>query len=330
MIDFRTNRRARIAFPLSTLLVVLAATGCNDSSTDDTEGIVCLYPDHGAAAVPEQAILMVEVPSQLTHDVEITAFLEADDGTQEELGCHPGEVDGLIPCLRAGLLERDTAYTFAAEIVGLPETYTENTFTTAPPSGVSYEIGSTVAIERLGGSPIAASVLDSLLGDGSPLLLVGGGIHGVEELPSLGTHWVWGPGAILVAHPGTYAVVEDVGYPFTVLTQIGDDGWFSGRSDHAYLPIRLDGVWHQVRLDDVLLHGEIDPDATGLPLREIQIEALLPRDSIDRIADQIGTGEAFLLQTLVEYNVDSDQDGTVDSARLLLRGTGAPAEIHVP
>jgi len=160
-------------------------------------------------------------------------------------------------------------------------------------------------------------------------------VHDAEDLPSLGSHWVWGPGTNLVDPQGepiedTYAVLRDVGYPLSIKTQVDGEGAFFGRTDHAHLPIRVDGTWIAVRIDDVSLRGSVDPHDTGLPVVEFQVSALIPDISIDRVADELGSTEAFLLQTLVEYNVDADGDGTVDSALLTLGGSGLPTTIHVP
>ena len=319
-----------------TLIITLLAStlvfGCTleEPVGDVTEGqIIALFPDEGAAAVPRDVVMMIEVANDLDDSVEIEATLEAEGADPVALNCSPSNHDHLYNCLTTFELEAETWYTFTAEIAGAPNSRTVSNFATSHPEGLGYEIAREFNVERVGGLSFATTFFNALLSGESALLLVSQDLHTSADLPSVGTNWVWGPGAYVNAE-SAYAVDRSVGYPLSSLTMVDEQGTIFGSSSHSYLPLLVNGQWLPIRVDDLVLRGSLDPNDPELPVSELNVEANIPKSSIDRIASLLGATDASLLESLVELDVDTDLDGVPDAARLVASTQAVPAPIFKP
>ena len=315
---------------LGSLICGLVTAGCplEDPAGLGSEGyLVALFPDDGAAAVPPEVVLAVELGSDLDLPVDLDVTLQRGGASPVPLACSPSVDERLLDCTTGTALQVDSTYVMTAEIPGEPDSRLVSRFSTGHPQGAGYELAEEMNVERLGGGSIAPPVLASAIVGGAPLLLVSENVFDHDDLPAVGTHFVWGPGRELVApDSGVYAVVRDVGYPLASMTMIDDAGYIFGSSAHAYLPIWLDGGWHPVRVDDLVMRGLLRENDPGLHVAELTVEANVPEVSMDRILAQISGPEATLLGALVEMDTDTDLDGEPDAARLVM-STRAPAVV---
>ena len=318
-------------FLLLTFVTISALVGCTLEEPVGTvsEGqLIAVFPDDGAAAVPLDSSFMVETGADLDDGVEIVGRIEPVGGSPVDLSCEPTTFGGLHQCSYPADLEEDTDYVFTAEIAGGTTSLSSN-FTTAHPLGLGYEITHSLQVERVGGMSIATDLFNALLSGEAELLLVSENIYDDGDLPSVGSNWVWGPGAWIESE-SAYAVARAVGYPLSSLTMIDDDGTIFGSSSHSYLPLSVSGAWLPIRVDDLVLRGSLDPGDPALPVSELRVEANVPSTSIDRIAANLDPTSAELLLTLIKLDVDTDLDGEPDAARMVLSTEAVPAPIIRP
>ena len=317
-------------FPL-TLITISAFIGCTleDPMGTVSEGqLIALFPDDGAAAVPLDSTFVVETGDDIDEAVEIVGLLEPVGGTPVEMTCAATTLVGLHECFYPTDLEEETDYVFSVELAG-GTTSLSSAFTTSHPQGLGYEITHSLQVERVGGLDIATDLFNALLSGGAKLLLISEDIYDDEDLPSVGSNWVWGPGAWIESE-SSYAVARAVGYPLSSLTMIDDEGTIFGSSSHSYLPLAVGDSWLPVRVDDLVLRGSLDPGDPELPVSELRVEANVPSTSIDRIASNLDPSSAELLLTLVELDTDTDLDGELDAARMVLTTEAVPAPIIRP
>ncbi len=316
------------------LAIALLAAGCAElpesALGDGSRGVVAPYPDDGAAGIPVAQAPFVDVGHAEPDDLVLEAFLIPDGQPGIELTCTPSGDRARHRCDPPGPLQEDTTYTLQVELAGGGTGPVSTRFTTRAPQGLAYEVGTAMHVERLGGGG-TAEALGELLCSGTPALLV------LEEVapgdaPPLGyRNWVWGPAVALPGEAqGTHAVQQGVGYPFALVADVAADGTISGHGDHAFLQVEVDDVWHQVRVDDVRLSGHFKAVGDLLLTCDLALEAVLPRISVERLADRAGEPAASLIWSQLELDVDTDGDGSEDGARLRLRTCAAPAEVQQP
>lgn len=325
---------SRVLPPTLALLGALALLGCplDEPASPHGDGfLVALFPDDGAAAVPLETSLIVEIGPDVESPIDLAATLQRDGGAPAEVACTSTDDPLLMVCVPDEALQENAHYVLAAELDGAPGTRLESRFSTAHPEGGGYELAENLTVERFGAGVIASPLLNAAIAGGFPLLLVSVDVFDDADLPAVGTNFVWGPGKNLEGLGGdVYAVARNVGYPLASVTMIDEQGSIFGSSEHSYLPIWLDGDWHPVRVDDLVMRGTLSPDSPGLPVTDLSVEANVPQISVDRITAQLGGPEASMLGALVQMDEDTDMDGVPDSARLELRTRAAPVVIQAP
>jgi len=308
--------------------------GCPLEEPAGLEGggyLVAIFPDDGAAAVPLEASLIVEIGADVETPVDLFATLQRDGGAPMELACEPDVDELLMTCTAPEPLQEDAHYWMSAELEGAPATRMDSRFSTAHPEGGGYELAENLVVERFGAGIIASPLLTATIAGGFPLLLVSENVFDDADLPAVGTNFVWGPGKNLDGQgDDVYAVARNVGYPLASVTMIDEAGTIFGSSSHSYLPIWLDGDWHPVRVDDLVMRGTLTPGDPGLPVTELTVEASVPQISVDRIVAQLDGPEASLLGSMVKMDEDTDLDGQPDAAKLVLRTTAEPVVIQAP
>ncbi len=293
--------------------------------------IVALFPDDGAAAVPQEVSLIVEVGADVETPVDLASTLQRDGGAPMDLDCRATADELLMECTAAEPLQEAATYAFLVELDGAPDTRVTSRFTTAHPQGAGYELAEQLVVERFGGGAIASPLLNTAIAGGMPLLLVSEDVFDVEDLPAVGTNFVWGPGKQLEGQgDDVFAVARNVGYPLASATMIDAEGSIFGSSAHSYLPVWLDGSWHPVRVDDLVMRGTLSPGSPDLPVTELTVEAHVPQISIDRITAQLEGPEASLLGALVELDADTNLDGVPDAARLVMTTHAEQVVIQAP
>ena len=293
--------------------------------------IVALFPDDGAAAVPQEVSFIVDIGADVDTPVDLAATLQRDGGAPMDVDCVPTADALLLECTASEPLQEAAHYAFAVELADAPDTRVTSRFSTAHPEGAGYELADEMVVERFGAGVIASPLLSSAIAGGSPLLLVSQDVYDDEDIPVVGTNFVWGPGKLLEGQGSdVYAVTRSVGYPLASVTMIDVEGSIFGSSAHSYLPIWLDGAWYPVRVDDLVMRGSLDTSNPDLPVSELWVEANVPQISIDRITAQLDGPEASLLGGLVELDADTDLDGVPDAARLVMSTRAEPVEIQTP
>lgn len=321
------HNQAAIAVILFATAALVSGCTLEDPVGTVAEGrIIAIFPDEGAAAVPLNVIPLVEVADEST-PLDVT--LEDDAGTSTELSCAPSSSAGLLKCLLPQPLEPDRYYTLTAQVADSPTTAVVSNFSTGYPTGLGYEVAGELQVLQFGGMDMATSVFNSLVSGDAPLLLVSENVYSGGDLPSVGSNWVWGPGAYIESEDN-YAINRDVGYPMATLTLVDEHGTVFGSSSHAFLPVWINDHWMPVRVDDLVMRGSLSPFSPGLPVSELTVEANLPATTLDRIAADLDETNADLLHTLVEMDTDTDLDGEPDAAHLVLSTSALPAAIHSP
>ena len=321
------RHQATITVIMFTAAALVSGCTLEDPVGTVAEGrIIALYPDEGAAAVPLDVIPLVEVADDST-PTEVT--LEDDAGVAVELDCAPASSDGLLQCLLPEPLEHDRYYTLTAQVADSPATAVVSNFSTGFPRGLGYEVAGELEVLQFGGMDLATSVFNSLISGDAPLLLVSENVYSGGDLPSVGSNWVWGPGAYIESE-GTYAINRNVGYPMATLTLVDEQGTVFGSSSHAFLPVWINDHWMPVRVDDLVMRGALSPFTPGMPVSELTLEANLPSATLERIAAELDETSADLLHSLVEMDTDTDLDGEPDAAHLVLSTSALPAAIYTP
>lgn len=298
----------------------------------DEEPLVALFPGNGASTVPDETIPWVELSWSLGLTPPIEATLREHGGPTFELDCSAERSDDmLVQCAPTEELEWETRYTFTASWEGQDEELS-STFYTGHPLGLEYEVGTELKVSQLGANALAATAFNTALSGGSeevPLLLVAVDLYTSGDLPAADSHWVWGPGKIDTdVEYERYEIRRSVGYPFALPTTVLEDGLLFGLTPYAYLPLALDHRWHHVRIDDVEIEGIVDPDTQLLPVSEMRVEGNLTVASALRLTSHLDGPDATLLRSLIDLDTDSDGDGTLDSARLVMETAAVPATIH--
>ncbi len=313
-------------------IIFIAAAFVSGCTLEDPVGtvaegrIIALFPDEGAAAVPLDVVPMVEVADAST-PMDVT--LEDDAGNTVELNCTSASIDELLQCHLSEPLERDRYYTLTAQVEGAPATAVVSNFSTGFPRGLGYEVAGELEVLQFGGMDLATSVFNSLISGDAPLLLVSENVYGGGDLPSVGSNWVWGPGAYIESED-TYAINRNVGFPMATLTLVDEEGTVFGSSSHSFLPVWINDHWMPVRVDDLVMRGALSPFTPGMPVSELTVEANLPAATLERIAAELDETNADLLHSLVEMDTDTDLDGEPDAAHLVLSTSAMPAAIYTP
>ncbi len=316
------------------LTSIILTSGCSleyYANGLEEDGIVALFPGDGAAAVPEETPLRIELAWDSEPDVDVIAWLGESGVELEPLSCSHDWTLRVVTCSPASPLRPDTAYTFAAQLGQRPSLVQRSRFQTAVPAGSAHEMGAELMVSELGSNPLAGPALNTQLTSSGPLLLVSEHLETPEDLPALATNWVWGPGKRLEDQPGQpYVIRESVGYPFAAPTLVGDGGTIFGSADHAYLPVALGGEWRAVRVDGLVMYGQLDPDHPDLAVDELTLEGYIRATSLLRALAEIDGAEATALRGLIDLDTDTDGDGQVDSAHLVLETRPVPIAILDP
>ncbi|MDP7110964.1 MAG: hypothetical protein QGH45_03320, partial [Myxococcota bacterium] len=333
------HERARTAaFALVALTLFASGAGCgleHYASYFDEEPIVALFPGDGAATVPDDTVPWVETSWAMGLTPPIKGTLRRGNGPLYKLDCAPRDGDDmLVFCEPDEPLEWETEYTFQAAWEG-EKGGRSSTFYTGYPDGMEYEVGAELHVSLLGDNPLAATAFNTALGGGStteevPLLLVAVDLRDDEELPMNETRWVWGPGKVVEDGEGDddYRIRGSVGYPFVLPTLLDDDGRLFGSASYAYLPVALDRQWHHVRVDHLRLSGRVRLDQPGMPVEDMQVEGYVAVSSVLRLTSHLDGVDANLLRSLIDLDTDTDGDGTIDSAQLLMSTAALPAAIQ--
>lgn len=297
----------------------------------DEEGIVALFPGDGAAAVPEDTPLRIELAWDFPSDQDVIAWLGESGAVLEPLACVHDWTIHVVECSPVAPLRTGTEYVFAAQLSSRPSRAMSSTFQTATPEGLGYEIGAELGVAELGSNALAGPVLSGHLTVSGPLLLVSEHLETADDLPALASNWVWGPGKRLEAQPGEpYVIRESVGYPFAAPTVVGAGGTIFGSASYAYLPVSLDGEWRHVRVDGLAMFGQLDPGDPDLAVDDLTIEGYVKASSLLRaLADVEGT-EASAIRGLVDLDTDTDGNGQLDAAHLVLETRPIPIAIQHP
>ncbi len=328
----------RIVLAFAALAGALAGSGCgleHYASYFDEEPIVALFPGDGAETVPEDTTPWVELSWAMGLTPPIEATLRRGNAPPEPMDCAPRNGDDmLVFCEAPGDLEWETHYTFEAAWEGEKRTH-RSAFYTGYPDGMEYEVGAELNVSKLGDNPLAATAFNTALGGGAateevPLLLVAVDLRDDGDLPMSETRWVWGPGKVLEDGEGDddYRIRGSVGYPFVLPTLLDDDGTLFGSAPYAYLPVALDERWHHVRVDHLELRGRVRLDQPGMPVEDLSVEGYVAVSSVLRLTSHLDGIDANLLRSLIDLDTDTDGDGTIDSARLLMSTEALPAAIQ--
>jgi hypothetical protein len=339
--DLRTTAAphvaGRSAFALAALALVASGTGCgleHYASYFDEEPIVALFPGHGAATVPDDTVPWVETSWAMGLTPPIEGSLRRGNGPPVDLDCAARDGDDmLVFCEPEEPLEWETEYTFQAGWEG-EKARRLSTFYTGYPAGMEYEVGAELHVSQLGDNPLAATAFNTALGGGSseevPLLLVAVDLMDDGQLPLAETRWVWGPGKVVEDGDGDddYRIRGSVGYPFVLPTLLDDDGYLFGSAPYAYLPVALDRQWHHVRVDHLELSGRVRLDQPGMPVEDLLVEGYVAVSSVLRLTSHLDGVDANLLRSLIDLDTDTDGDGTIDSAQLLMSTDALPAAIQ--
>jgi hypothetical protein len=326
------------AFVLVALTLILGSSGCgleHYASYFNEEPIVALFPGNGAATVPDDTTPWVETSWAMGLTPPMKATLRRSTGSPAELACAPRDGDDmLVFCEPDEPLEWETEYTFQAAWEGEKVGHS-STFYTGYPNGMEYEVGAELHVSQLGDNPLAATAFNTALGGGStteevPLLLVAVDLRDDGELPLAETRWVWGPGKVVDDGEGDddYRIRGSVGYPFVLPTLLDDDGYLYGSTAYAYLPVALDSQWHHVRVDHLQLSGRVRMDQQGMPVEDMHVEGYVAVSSVLRLTSHLEGVDANLLRSLIDLDTDTDGDGTIDSAQLLMSTAAFPAAIQ--
>jgi len=324
-----------MALPRLILPLALAAVaGCAEVPEhllgDQADGIVALYPADGAAGIPPGQPPFLEMGWAVDDGAPVEARLIPDGGAAVELTCGPSEDRARRVCAPPAALTPDTTYTLQAELLEGGTGPVSTRFTTATPQGASFEVGTGLRVELLGGEHTPVALLN-LLFDGSPILMVSRALHPPIGLPTGERSWVWGPGVALPpGADGTHAIETGVGFPFAAHAAVDADGTITGEAAHAFLQVEVADIWHQVRIDDVTFEGTLSTGEDGVPACTLMLAAVLPRISIERLGERAGDEVASILESQLVLDVDTDGDGNNDAAFLLLSSTSAPATIQAP
>lgn len=300
------------------LFAVISQFGCSlTPSPYDEHAIVSLFPADGAASVPRDTALRIDAGWGRDGSA-IDAVLVREDGASEALSCERSDHDEQwFECGTSERLAPATTYTFSA---GEGAEHVSSTFTTATPTGRGYEIGGAMEIERFGSSPAAADGVSDALAGAGPMVMV------ASERADGGEVWYWGPGKHLPDDASAeYTTKSDVGYPIAMDVTSDAEG-FHGWAAHAYMPIRIEGDWHYIRLDDVSFRGTYLP-ATDT-IATVELEALVTTTSILRLTSLFDEDIANLLIAVCRPDVDTDGDGEDDAAMFRLTTSGTPVEIR--
>ena len=121
-----------------------------------------------------------------------------------------------------------------------------------------------------------------------------------------------------------------MGYPFVLPTLIDDDGTLYGSAPYAYLPVALDRQWHHVRIDGLVLQGRVLLDQPGMPVEGLEVEGYVAVSSVLRLTSHLDGAEANLLRSLIDLDTDTDGDGRVDAAHVVLETRPMPIAIQSP
>lgn len=294
-------------------------------------GIVALFPGDGAAAVPEDTPLTIELGWTTPSDAEVIAWIGRTDGTLDHADCVHDPDLRVFDCSPAAPLRGDTTHIFAAQLLGRGQPVVRSTFQTASPEGLAYEIGAELGVSELGSNALAGPVLNAQLTESGPLLLVSEHLQAADDLPALATNWVWGPGKRLEDQPGQpYVIRESVGFPFAAPAIVGEGGTIFGSAGYAYLPVALGGQWRHVRVDGLTLFGQLDPGHPELAVDELSIEGYIKASSLLRALANVDGAEATGIRALIDLDTDTDGDGRVDAAHLVLETHPMPISIQEP
>ncbi|MDP7112650.1 MAG: hypothetical protein QGH45_11840 [Myxococcota bacterium] len=297
----------------------------------EEQGIVALFPGDGAAAVPEDTPLRIELAWDSPADRDVIAWLGESGDELEPLACVHDWTIHVVECLPPAPLRSNTEYIFAAQLPSRPARAMSSTFQTATPEGLGYEIGAELGVTELGSNGLAGPVLNTQLTVSGPLLLVSEHLDTADDLPALASNWVWGPGKRLEAQPGQpYVIRENVGYPFAAPTVVGEGGTIFGSATYAYLPVTLGGEWRHVRVDGLAMFGQLDPTDPDLPVDDLTIEGYVKASSLLRALADVDDTEASGIRNLVDLDTDTDGDGQLDAAHLVLKTRPIPIAIHDP
>lgn len=305
------------SIPTATLVTaMLLQSGCSLApSPYDEHAVVAVFPANGAASVPLNTPIRVELGWSNDADT-LDAVLTDEYGVAQALSCERiGDDAHWMKCPTEGGLEAETTYTLR---VG--NDLATSTFTTASPAGAGYEIGSGLRVEAFGSQDAAADQMTNLLADAGPMVMV------AETTDAWSEIWHWGPGKSLpAAATADYAAKAAVGYPVALdVTTDGDR--FHGWADHAYFPLTLDGSWHYVRLDEVTVTGVYQSGSDAIA--EMEVEAIVTSTSILRVADLLEDDIADLMIALCRPDLDTDGDGEDDAATFRFVTFGTPAKVH--
>ena len=318
----------------SLLTSVLLSGGCTleyYAQGQEEEGIVALFPGDGAAAVPEDTPLRIELAWDSPSDQDVIAWIGEGGGELEPLVCVHDWAIKVVECMPTHPLRSNAQYTFAAQLTERPSRAMRSVFHTATPEGLGYEIGAELGVDELGSNALAGPALNEQLTVSGPLLLVTENLETAEDLPALTSNWVWGPGKRLEEQPDQpYVIRESVGYPFAAPAVVGEGGTIFGSATYAYLPVALGGEWRHVRVDGLALFGQLDPEHPELAVDDLRIEGYVKASSLLRALSTVEGAEASAIRGLVDLDTDSDGDGQVDAAHLVLETRPIPVSIETP
>ncbi len=329
------SRAVRVAVPCL-LLAATPLAGCGldyYASYFDEEPIVALFPGNGAATVPDEIVPWVELSWAMGLTPPIHGTLRRGNTPPVDLDCAPEAGDDmLVLCPPDKPLDWGATYTFEAGWEG-EKSRLRSTFYTGYPDGMEYEVGAELKVTKLGDNPLAATSFNTAMGGGSseevPLLLVAVDLRDGETLPASESRWVWGPGKVLEdGSDERYRIRGSVGYAFVLPTMIEEDGALFGSAEYAYLPVALDHEWHHVRIDHLVLRGQLRLGQDGYPVEDLELDGYVSVASVLRLTSHLDGAEANLLRSLIDLDTDTDGDGYIDSAHLVMRTDGQPAAIQ--
>ena len=121
-----------------------------------------------------------------------------------------------------------------------------------------------------------------------------------------------GPADINAAGKATIAAP---GLVFTIPAAIDEDGILLGSSQAAFLPVHVDTTTVSLLVQDLEVEGRMTEDG----LVDLSIEGHIPAASLVRMVEPLGALGAVVLAQIA-LDVDRDEDGEGDAARLLMEG----------
>jgi len=313
--------------PLSLLLLAVACVQPPELLSKDLE-VISMYPSDGSAAVPTDINPRLVFSDEIGENIGYEVLLHRGN-IVTELSCKSISDPNTLDCRLDEPLLGDAWYRLTADLGPDGDLEGEGTFTTSDPHGIAFDVGPNLTVEQLGGNDAAVTVLEDLLlsGDDHLIMVMDRFVPNQHRLPWDGD-WLLGNATIREnrASGELEAVIdEDGGLTISAEGTLHEDGGFVATTDHASLPVSIDGETVALTLDDVLLAGAFDVEEGDYSaVHEVRLSSVVPERALDELAEGVPDWARVLadLTGLIDMDVDLDGDGIDDAATFELTSHG--------